>query len=84
MVETNVSAKSSMIVIYRIWSNEHEGWWKPEGNGYTPIFSEAGFFTKDEADKICIDANKYLKSDHIDYIPNEMMVPVDPELEPKQ
>lgn len=33
---------------YRIWSNEHNMWWKPYFFGYTHNIDEAGIFTLDE------------------------------------
>lgn len=43
--------------IYFIWSIEHNGWWKPNKNGYTIEFNKAGQYTKEEAYKICANAN---------------------------
>lgn len=36
----------------RIWSNEHEGWWKPGGWGYTKDIEQAGTFTQEKAIEI--------------------------------
>lgn len=33
---------------YQIWSNEHNGWWKPHGYGYTADRVAAGWFDGDE------------------------------------
>jgi hypothetical protein len=35
--------------LYLIWSNEHAGWWKAGGWGYTPGLRAAGRFTRDQA-----------------------------------
>lgn len=59
-----------------IWSNEHRGWWRFCKAGYTNDIEEAGRYTFDEADGICIDANNFLKDGEI---PNEIMSP-SPEL----
>ncbi|MEH2525887.1 MULTISPECIES: hypothetical protein [unclassified Bradyrhizobium] len=42
-----------MIETYLIWSNEHQGWWKADGWGYSPGLREAGHFHKDRAFDIC-------------------------------
>jgi len=54
---------------FKIWSNEHNGWWKPRRMGYTNIRSEAGVYTLEEATDICEKANIGLHD-----IPNETMV----------
>jgi hypothetical protein len=38
---------------YVIWSNEHNGWWKPHSRGYATGLNGAGFFTREEALMIC-------------------------------
>lgn len=40
-----------------IWSNEHDAWWRPNRNGYTTLFRDAGLYTYDEAVHICAGAN---------------------------
>jgi hypothetical protein len=40
-----------------IWSEEHKAWWRPHGSGYTDELRRAGRYTKDEAEKIVLNAN---------------------------
>mgnify|MGYP001563721406 CR=1 FL=1 len=56
-------------VYYKIWSNEHQGWWKPQHQGYTPDRKLAGIYPEAEARQIIESANIGLKD-----IPNEAMV----------
>jgi hypothetical protein len=42
--------------VYLIWSNEHRGWWRSAGHGYSSYLKEAGHFTRDKALGICRDA----------------------------
>jgi len=35
--------------IYLVWSNEHVGWWKPGGYGYSTALEDAGHFTRERA-----------------------------------
>lgn len=42
---------------FLIWSFEHRGWWKPNGNGYTEDIKEAGVYSYADAFEICTDAN---------------------------
>jgi hypothetical protein len=44
---------------FLIWSYEHDAWWGPAKMGYTKDFERAGRYTKDEAARICEDANRY-------------------------
>lgn len=37
-----------MSQLFRIWSNEHQAWWRPGAWGYTREVGEAGWFTPDE------------------------------------
>ena len=41
---------------YLVWSNEHQGWWKPGGHGYSRGLRGAGHFTRANALRICRDA----------------------------
>lgn len=50
-----------------IWSVEHQGWWKIGRMGYTPHKSQAGLYSRADAEKICKDAN-------INGVVNEIMV----------
>lgn len=36
-------------IIYLLWSNKHEAWWRPAGWGYTDSIEEAGDFSQAEA-----------------------------------
>ena len=54
-----------------IWSEEHETWWMPKGNGYTHKVQEAGRYTFEQAVEIVSGANQFEKCRR----PNEMMVP---------
>lgn len=56
---------------YRIWSIEHNAWWKPDRFGYTPDITEAGVYQDKEAFQIVREANSFLH-DHA----NESLVPV--------
>ena len=44
----------------RIWSFEHNAWWKPNAWGYTPDINEAGLYKRAEAEAIVNAANKYI------------------------
>jgi hypothetical protein len=33
----------------RIWSNEHNSWWRPQASGYTDYFDAAGIYMFEEA-----------------------------------
>lgn len=35
-----------------IWSNEHESWWRPNSQGYSPNISRAGLYEREEAESI--------------------------------
>ena len=41
---------------WRIWSVEHDAWWRPGKAGYTTKITEAGVYTEAEAVAICDDA----------------------------
>lgn len=56
--------------MYVIWSYEHSSWWRPHSMGYTVDINQAGLYTKDEAAKICDDANKYQPANE----PHETMI----------
>jgi hypothetical protein len=62
---------------WRIWSNEHNAWWKPAWRGYTPDKSSAGKYPYKEAVGIVRNANKHLSQD--DAVPNEAMILIDKE-----
>lgn len=46
---------------YRIWSFEHNAWWRPKWHGYTPNIEEAGIYEEREAQSICAQANAHGK-----------------------
>lgn len=46
---------------YRIWSFEHNAWWRPNGQGYTSHIEDAGTYEEKEAQSICDDANAHGK-----------------------
>lgn len=54
---------------FKIWSNEHRGWWKPRRQGYTENRKEAGIYNEEEALEIVESANIDLGN-----VPNEAMV----------
>lgn len=58
------------MIMYNIWSIEHNMWWAQSGNGYTPYKLFAGKYSELEAATICDDANKFPDT------PSETMVPV--------
>lgn len=60
-----------MPEVYLIWSNEHRMWWAPGQCGYVSIISQAGRYTRQDAERICTRANCYLPKGHE---PNEVMV----------
>lgn len=59
------------VKYFKIWSNEHRGWWKPNRQGYTQNRREAGIYPEDEAFEIVESANIGLRD-----IPNEAMVEI--------
>ncbi len=63
------------MTMYRIWSVEHNAWWKGGRSGYTKHIHESGKYTLSQANTICHDANKHGSVNNPDYnIPNETMV----------
>lgn len=43
--------------LYLVWSNEHRMWWAPGHRGYVSIISQAGRYTRRQAEQICENAN---------------------------
>ena len=41
----------------KIWSFEHNQWWRPYSRGYTELEGEAGLYDRDEAEIIVRNAN---------------------------
>jgi hypothetical protein len=40
---------SDVEIVYNLWSNKHDAWWRPAAWGYTKDRAEAGLFDEDEA-----------------------------------
>lgn len=59
---------------YRIWSIEHQGWWKLGEMGYTQDRLLAGIYEEKRVHEIVLRANRYLKPTDI---PHEALVPVE-------
>ena len=57
---------------WRIWSIEHNAWWKPKWNGYTKEKSDAGIYEYEEALQIVREANEFTAD-----TPKEAMILVD-------
>ena len=57
--------------LYKIWSIEHNAWWKANHNGYTPRREDAGVYNYQEVKKILDSANI-----HLNDTPNEAMIPI--------
>lgn len=36
-------------ITYRLWSNKHDMWWRPDDRGYTNNPDDAGLYSRDEA-----------------------------------
>lgn len=64
-----------MKTTYRIWSFEHNSWWKGGHSGYTHNMDDAGIYSHEEADKICIGGN-ICSTTILDM--HEAMIPVKP------
>lgn len=58
-----------MEPLFKIWSNEHQAWWKDECRGYSQNLDQAGNYTLHEASEICLNAG-FDKG-----IPNETIFP---------
>ena len=67
-------------MMYLIWSNEHNGWWRPKQCGYTNHRELAGRYTLEEATEIVYFANKHIQWKHTPDekipVPKEAIVPV--------
>lgn len=63
-----------------IWSNEHQGWWRPQQCGYTSHKDLAGEYTLKEAVEICKNASAHIKWSHYPNektpVPNETIFPI--------
>lgn len=49
--------------LWRVWSIEHDGWWRPNHQGYTKSKKEAGLYNYTEALQIVRNANQYVDDD---------------------
>jgi hypothetical protein len=58
---------------FRIWSLEHNAWWRPNAAGYAVAISDSGIYSFEQAAEICEEANLYM---HTWGKPNAAMVPV--------
>lgn len=69
--------------MYLIWSNEHRAWWRPGRQGYTTNIHEAGSYTRENALKICEDANyrHFFSPQENNFAPNEIAVSRDDALQ---
>lgn len=43
--------------LFRIWSIEHDAWWRAGWNGYTRALGEAGVYAEREAREVLARAN---------------------------
>jgi len=41
------------LILYLIWSHEHNAWWGPNERGYTQFISSAGRYREEDAWRIC-------------------------------
>lgn len=46
-----------MEKLWLIWSNEHNGWWRANRQGYCHFRKDAGKYTYEQALEICANAN---------------------------
>jgi hypothetical protein len=44
-----------------IWSEEHGAWWAPGSHGYTTSLRQAGRYSRERAEEIVENANRYLR-----------------------
>ena len=46
-----------MSALVKIWSFEHDAWWRPNSRGYTTVEADAGLYERNEAEEIVRRAN---------------------------
>ena len=71
---------------YRIWSNQHGAWWRPNHLGYTQVIEWAGVYSEAEAQEILartsLDEPREVEDSLGVYpkrtVPNEVLVPLGP------
>lgn len=56
MTETRLIDEKSDRVL--LWSNEHQSWWRPNSQGYSPNIARAGLYDRKEAESIVKSAGK--------------------------
>lgn len=59
---------------FLIWSFDHDGWWRPNENGYAEEMQQAGRYTLEQALSICTEANRSFHAGYSE-MPNEAMIP---------
>ncbi len=62
-------------MMYLVWSNEHNAWWKPNGRGYTMFAAKAGLYSFGEAKSICWKGRDGWREDG--KVPDEVLVPIE-------
>lgn len=45
-------------IVYVLWSNKHEAWWRPAARGYTKDRAEAGRYTEEEAIEYVVSSSR--------------------------
>lgn len=66
-----------MKILFNIWSNQHNAWWKVGKRGYTENIEEAGVYTLEQAIEICTGANWNVNAEAKGVlVPDEAMVPI--------
>lgn len=64
-------------MLYLIWSNEHNSWWRENSLGYTGNINEAGRYSYFEALDICNQANYGWDTGRLKSLPNELPIAED-------
>lgn len=59
-------------MLYLIWSNEHNAWWRPNSQGYTHQIESAGRYSLQEAVSVSNQAN--YGWDDMRSLPNELPI----------